>query len=53
MTFAASTIAAIYRQRWPIEIFFKTLKQHLKIKTFVGTSGVPPICSSPGGRCFE
>lgn len=38
MTFAASTIAAIYRQRWQIEIFFKTLKQHLKIKTFVGTS---------------
>lgn len=38
MSFAASTIAAIYRQRWQIEIFFKTLKQHLKIKTFVGTS---------------
>lgn len=36
--FAASTIAAIYRQRWQIELFFKALKQHLKIKTFVGTS---------------
>lgn len=35
---AASTIAAIYRDRWEIELFFKTLKQHLKIKTFVGTS---------------
>jgi hypothetical protein len=34
----ASTIAKIYRERWKIEIFFKTLKQHLKIKTFVGTS---------------
>lgn len=34
----ASTIAAIYKERWQIEIFFKHLKQHLKIKTFVGTS---------------
>jgi transposase len=34
----ASTIARIYRDRWQIEVFFKTLKQHLKIKTFVGTS---------------
>lgn len=38
LTFAASTIAAIYKDRWQIEIFFKTLKQHLQIKTFVGTS---------------
>jgi hypothetical protein len=35
---AASTIAAIYRERWQIELFFKLLKQQLKIKTFVGTS---------------
>jgi hypothetical protein len=35
---AASTIAAIYRDRWEIELFFKVLKQRLKIKTFVGTS---------------
>ena len=34
----ASTIAAIYKDRWEIEIFFKELKQNLKIKTFVGTS---------------
>lgn len=34
----ASTISRIYRDRWQIEVFFKTLKQHLKIKTFVGTS---------------
>jgi hypothetical protein len=34
----ASTIAAIYRDRWQIETFFKALKQNLKIKTFVGTS---------------
>ena len=36
--FAASTIAALYRQRWQIELFFKALKQNLRIKTFVGTS---------------
>ncbi|HEY5742548.1 MAG TPA: transposase [Terrimicrobiaceae bacterium] len=35
---AASTIAAIYKSRWQIELFFKALKQNLKIKTFVGTS---------------
>lgn len=35
---AASTIAAIYKERWKIEIFFKWIKQNLKIKTFLGTS---------------
>lgn len=35
---AASTIAAIYKERWQIELFFKALKQSLKIKTFVGTT---------------
>jgi len=35
---AASTIAAIYKQRWQIELFFKWIKQNLKIKTFLGTS---------------
>jgi hypothetical protein len=35
---AASTVAAIYKDRWQIELFFKALKQHLKIKTFVGTT---------------
>jgi hypothetical protein len=35
---AATTIAEIYRQRWQIELFFKAIKQNLKIKTFVGTS---------------
>jgi IS4 transposase len=38
MSLGASTIAAIYKDRWQIEIFFKALKQNLKIKTFVGTS---------------
>ena len=34
----ASTIAAVYKDRWQIETFFKALKQNLKIKTFVGTT---------------
>jgi hypothetical protein len=34
----ASTIAQLYRNRWDIETFFKNLKTHLKIKSFVGTS---------------
>ncbi|QQR66258.1 Transposase DDE domain protein [Candidatus Brocadiaceae bacterium B188] len=37
MKFGATTIAAIYKDRWQIELFFKALKQNLKIKTFVGT----------------
>lgn len=37
-TWTASTIAELYKQRWQIEIFFKELKQHLSIKSFVGTS---------------
>jgi len=35
---AASTIAAIYKSRWQIELFFKWIKQNLKIKSFMGTS---------------
>jgi hypothetical protein len=35
---AARTIARIYKERWQIELFFKALKQGLKVKTFVGTT---------------
>jgi len=35
---AANTIAAIYKSRWQIELFFKWIKQNLKIKSFMGTS---------------
>ena len=35
---AASTIGRIYKARWEIELLFKTLKQRLRVKTFVGTS---------------
>jgi hypothetical protein len=38
MTLPASTIAAIYKSRWQIELFFKWIKQNLKIKSFLGTS---------------
>jgi len=38
MTLAASTIAEIYKDRWQIEVFFKLIKQNLRIKSFVGTS---------------
>lgn len=38
LTLAAATVAAVYKQRWQIELFFKALKQSLHIKTFVGTS---------------
>ena len=38
MDLAASTIAAIYKSRWDIELFFKWIKQNLKVKTFYGRS---------------
>ena len=38
LEWGATTIARVYKDRWQIEIFFKALKQNLKIKTFVGTS---------------
>jgi len=38
LEFGATTIADIYKDRWQIELFFKTLKQNLKIKTFIGTT---------------
>ncbi len=38
LEFGATTIAAIYKDRWEIELFFKALKQNLKVKSFVGTS---------------
>jgi hypothetical protein len=38
LVFGATTIAAIYKDRWQIELFFKALKQNLRIKTFIGTS---------------
>ena len=34
----AATVAALYKQRWQVELFFKWIKQHLRIKAFYGTS---------------
>ena len=38
MHLSAQTVADIYRERWQIELFFKWIKQNLKIKSFLGTS---------------
>jgi hypothetical protein len=38
LEFGATTIASIYKDRWKVELFFKALKQSLKIKSFVGTT---------------
>ena len=38
MTLPALTIAELYRCRWQVELFFKWIKQHLRIKAFYGTS---------------
>lgn len=38
LKFGATTITRIYKERWQIELFFKSLKQLLRVKTFVGTS---------------
>ena len=35
---APKTIADIYKDRWQVELFFKWIKQHLKVKSFLGTS---------------
>lgn len=38
LTLGASTIAAIYKERWQVELFFKAIKRTLKVKTFIGTT---------------
>jgi IS4 transposase len=38
LAFGATTIAAIYKDRWQVELFFQALKQTRKVQTFVGTS---------------
>lgn len=38
MTLPAATICALYKSRWQVELFFKWIKQHLRIKCFFGTS---------------
>ena len=38
-TLPATTIAELYKQRWKVEVFFKSINQHLRIKRFFGNSG--------------
>ena len=38
LTLPASTICALYKQRWQVELFFKWIKQHLRIKAFYGNT---------------
>lgn len=38
VTLPATTICALYKSRWQVELFFKWIKQHLRIKAFYGTS---------------
>ena len=38
MDWAPTTVASVYKDRWQIEIFFKMMKQNLKIKSFLGTT---------------
>ena len=39
--FPAQTVADLYKERWQIELFFKWIKQNLKVKSFLGTSKMP------------
>lgn len=38
---ATQTVCDLYKTRWKVELFFRTLKQHLKIKKFLGTTSIP------------
>lgn len=52
MKLAALTIARIYKARWQIEIFFKWIKQNLKIKTFLGTSPNAVLTQIWSAMCY-
>jgi IS4 transposase len=38
LTLPTTTISLLYRKRWQVELFFKWIKQHLKLRTFLGRS---------------
>ena len=50
MTLAPFTICELYRSRWQVELFFKWIKQHLRIKRFFGTAKIVPIAISGHSR---
>ena len=49
-TLPALTIARIYKQRWQVELFFKWIKQHLRIKAFFGET---EKCGQNPKRCLN
>ena len=52
MHLSAQTIADVYKERWQIELFFKWVKQNLKIKTFLGTSANAVMIQVWGALCL-
>ena len=52
MHLPAQTIADIYKERWQIELFFKWVKQNLKIKTFLGTFANAVMTQVWGALCL-
>lgn len=51
-TLSAQTIADIYKSRWQIELFFKWIKQNLKIKSFLGTSANAVLTQIWAAMCY-
>ncbi|MEW6052377.1 MAG: transposase [Nitrospirota bacterium] len=49
---AATTIAQVYKSRWQIELFFKWIKQNLKIKSFLGTSKNAVMTQIWAAKCY-
>ena len=53
MTLPAHVIVKLYKMRWQVELFFKWIKQHLRIKSFFGTSGNAVKTQSSGHKLFR
>ena len=49
-TWVGKTIANLYKSRWQIELFFKWIKQHLKVKRFVGRTKNAGLCLAGRGE---
>ena len=53
LDFGATTVAGIYKERWQIELFFKALKQNLRVKSFVGRNPLGRRLRSSWGHCAD